>query len=229
MQVEYKSIDCSSLFELIRHDVTVPIRLEVDRIWHFACPASPVHYQSNSIKTARTSFLCTYNMLELASRIGTRLFFARTSEVYGDAVFHPQPESYRGWVNMIDIHSCDDEFKGYETLCFDYQRLCGTEIRVMRIFNTYGPRMLPEGSSVVSIFNVQALRGGLLTIYGNGTHTRSFCYVDDLIEGFILEINANHTGPMNIANGKEFIIRQFAQLVRLKVNPGLELIKQPLL
>ena len=150
-------------FELIRHDVTDPIRLECDRIWHLACPASPVHYQFNPIKTAKTSFLGTYNMLGLARRVGARLLLASTSEVYGDPEVHPQPESYRGCVNTIGIRSCYDEGKRIaETLCFDYQRMHDVEIRVMRIFNTYGPRMLPDDGRVVSNFIVQALKGCLL-------------------------------------------------------------------
>ncbi len=216
-------------FELIRHDVTEPIRLEVDRIWHLACPASPVHYQSNPIKTAKTSFLGTYNMLGLARRVGARLLLASTSEVYGDPEVHPQPESYRGCVNTIGIRSCYDEGKRIaETLCFDYQRMHGTEIRVMRIFNTYGPRMLPDDGRVVSNFIVQALLGQSLTLYGDGSQTRSFCYVDDLIEGMIRLMNGEHTGPINIGNPGEFTIRQLAERVRDRIQPGLELTTQPL-
>ncbi len=216
-------------FELIRHDVTEPIRLEVDRIWHLACPASPVHYQSNPIKTAKTSFLGTYNMLGLARRVGARLLLASTSEVYGDPEVHPQPESYRGCVNTIGIRSCYDEGKRIaETLCFDYQRMHGTEIRVMRIFNTYGPRMLPDDGRVVSNFIVQALLGQSLTLYGDGSQTRSFCYVDDLIEGMIRLMNGEHTGPVNIGNPGEFTIRQLAERVRDRIQPGLELTTQPL-
>ncbi|MDM7954505.1 MAG: SDR family oxidoreductase [Cyanobium sp. CZS 25K] len=216
-------------FELIRHDVTVPIRLEVDRVWHLACPASPVHYQSNPIKTAKTSFLGTYNMLGLARRVGARLLLASTSEVYGDPEVHPQPESYRGCVNTIGIRSCYDEGKRIaETLCFDYQRMHGTEIRVMRIFNTYGPRMLPDDGRVVSNFIVQALQGLPLTLYGDGSQTRSFCYVDDLIEGMIRLMNGDHTGPINIGNPGEFTIRQLAERVRDRIRPGLELTTQPL-
>jgi UDP-glucuronate decarboxylase len=216
-------------FELIRHDVTEPIRLEVDRIWHLACPASPVHYQSNPIKTAKTSFLGTYNMLGLARRVGARLLLASTSEVYGDPEVHPQPESYRGCVNTIGIRSCYDEGKRIaETLCFDYQRMHGTEIRVMRIFNTYGPRMLPDDGRVVSNFIVQALQGQSLTLYGDGSQTRSFCYVDDLIEGMIRLMNGEHTCPINIGNPGEFTIRQLAERVRDRIQPGLELTTQPL-
>lgn len=216
-------------FELIRHDVTEPIRLEVDRIWHLACPASPRHYQSNPIKTAKTSFLGTYNMLGLATRVGARLLLASTSEVYGDPEVHPQPESYRGSVNPIGIRSCYDEGKRIaEALCFDYMRMHGTEIRVVRIFNTYGPRMFPDDGRVVSNFIVQALRGEPLTLYGDGSQTRSFCYVDDLVEGLIRLMNGNHTGPINIGNPGEFTIKQLAELVLARINPDLPLTYLPL-
>ena len=216
-------------FELIRHDVTEPLLIEVDRIWHLACPASPVHYQFNPIKTAKTSFLGTYNMLGLARRVGARLLLASTSEVYGDPEVHPQPETYRGCVNTIGIRSCYDEGKRIaETLCFDYHRMHDTEIRVMRIFNTYGPRMLPDDGRVVSNFIVQALSGQQLTLYGDGRQTRSFCYVDDLIDGMIRMMNGDHNGPINIGNPGEFTIRQLAELVRNKINPQLKLIEKPL-
>ncbi|KZR73690.1 dTDP-glucose 4,6-dehydratase [Prochlorococcus marinus str. MIT 1320] len=216
-------------FELIRHDVTEPIKLEVDRIWHLACPASPVHYQFNPIKTAKTSFLGTYNMLGLARRVGARLLLASTSEVYGDPEIHPQPESYQGCVNTIGIRSCYDEGKRIaETLCFDYQRMHGTEIRVMRIFNTYGPRMLPDDGRVVSNFIMQALRDEPLTIYGDGLQTRSFCYVDDLIEGMIRLMRSENTGPINIGNPSEFTIRKLAELIRNRIQPNLQLISKPL-
>ena len=216
-------------FELIRHDVTEPIQLEVDRIWHLACPASPVHYQFNPIKTAKTSFLGTYNMLGLARRVGARVLLASTSEVYGDPEVHPQPESYRGCVNTIGIRSCYDEGKRIaETLCFDYQRMHDTEIRVMRIFNTYGPRMLPDDGRVVSNFIIQALKNKPLTLYGGGTQTRSFCYVDDLIEGMISLMNSNESGPINIGNPKEFTIKQLAEKIRLLTNPELSFIDQAL-
>tara|TARA_Y100001968_G_C19426010_1_gene754402 strand:+ start:574 stop:1524 length:951 start_codon:yes stop_codon:yes gene_type:complete len=216
-------------FELIRHDVTEPITLEIDRIWHLACPASPVNYQFNPIKTAKTSFLGTYNMLGLARRVGARILLASTSEVYGDPEIHPQPESYRGSVNPIGIRSCYDEGKRIaETLCFDYQRMHSLEIRVMRIFNTYGPRMLPNDGRVVSNFIVQALRGGPITIYGDGSQTRSFCYVDDLIEGMIKLMNGSNTGPVNIGNPNEFTIRQLANLICKKIDPSLSINFQPL-
>ncbi len=216
-------------FELIRHDVTEPIKLEVDRIWHLACPASPIHYQFNPIKTAKTSFLGTYNMLGLARRVGARFLLASTSEVYGDPEVHPQPESYRGCVNTTGIRSCYDEGKRIaETLCFDYQRMHRTEIRVARIFNTYGPRMLPDDGRVISNFIVQALTGKSLTIYGEGSQTRSFCYVDDLIEGLILLMNGKQTGPMNIGNPEQFTMNELANLVRNQINPDLDFSTQPL-
>ena len=216
-------------FELIRHDVTEPIKLEVDRIWHLACPASPIHYQFNPIKTAKTSFLGTYNMLGLARRVGARFLLTSTSEVYGDPEVHPQPESYRGCVNTTGIRSCYDEGKRIaETLCFDYQRMHGAEIRVARIFNTYGPRMLPDDGRVISNFIVQALTGKSLTIYGEGSQTRSFCYVDDLIEGLILLMNGKQTGPMNIGNPEQFTMNELANLVRNQINPDLDFSTQPL-
>ena len=211
-------------FELIRHDVTEPIRIEVDRIWHMACPASPKSYQYNPIKTAKTSFLGTYNMLGLARRIGARFLMASTSEIYGDPEIHPQPESYRGCVNTIGIRSCYDEGKRIsESLCFDYKRMHNLEIRVARIFNTYGPRMVADDGRVVSNFIVQALMGKSLTMYGDGSQTRSFCYVDDLVEGLIRLMNGKHTGPMNIGNPREFTIYELAEIIRLKVNPKLEI------
>ena len=216
-------------FELIRHDVTEPIRLEVDRIWHLACPASPVHYQFNPIKTAKTSFLGTYNMLGLARRVGARLLLASTSEVYGDPEVHPQPESYRGCVNTIGIRSCYDEGKRIaETLCFDYKRMHDVEVRVMRIFNTYGPRMLPDDGRVVSNFIVQALRGEDLTIYGDGSQTRSFCFVSDLIDGMIRLMESSCEGPVNIGNPSEFTIKELAEVVREAINPDLPLVYRPL-
>ena len=216
-------------FEHIRHDVTEPIKLEVDRIWHLACPASPIHYQFNPVKTAKTSFLGTYNMLGLARRVGARLLLASTSEVYGDPEVHPQPETYKGSVNTIGIRSCYDEGKRIaETLCFDYQRMSNLEIRVMRIFNTYGPRMLPDDGRVVSNFIVQAIKGEPLTLYGDGSQTRSFCFVDDLVEGMIRLMNGSHSGPMNIGNPSEFTIRQLAELVRALINPDLSIIEKPL-
>ena len=215
--------------ELIRHDVIEPINLEVDRIWHLACPASPVHYQFNPIKTSKTSFLGTYNMLGLARRVGARILLASTSEVYGDPEVHPQPENYRGNVNSLGPRSCYDEGKRIaETLCFDYNRMHGTEIRIIRIFNTYGPRMMPDDGRVISNFIVQALRGENLTLYGNGSQTRSFCYVDDLIEGMILHMNSKEIGPFNVGNPREFSIKELAEIIREKINPNLEFINKPL-
>ena len=216
-------------FELIRHDVTEPIKLEVDRIWHLACPASPIHYQFNPVKTAKTSFFGTYNMLGLARRVGARLLLASTSEVYGDPEVHPQPELYWGSVNPIGVRSCYDEGKRIaETLCFDYQRMNGVEVRVARIFNTYGPRMLLDDGRVVSNFIVQALRGEPLTLYGDGSQTRSFCYVSDLVEGLIRLMNGESTGPINLGNPEEFTIRELAELVRQQIKPDLPLVEKPL-
>ena len=216
-------------FEFIRHDVTEPILLEVDKIWHLACPASPVHYQSNPIKTAKTSFLGTYNMLGLAKRVDAKILFASTSEIYGDPEVHPQPESYRGCVNPIGIRSCYDEGKRIaETLCFDYQRLHGVAIKVARIFNTYGPRMLPDDGRVVSNFIVQSLQNKSLTLYGDGSQTRSFCYVDDLVDGLISLMNSDCAGPVNLGNPSEFKISELAEKVRSKINPNLEFIYKPL-
>jgi UDP-glucuronate decarboxylase len=216
-------------FELIRHDVTEPIKLEVDRIWHLACPASPIHYQFNPVKTAKTSFFGTYNMLGLARRVGARLLLASTSEVYGDPEVHPQPERYWGSVNPIGVRSCYDEGKRIaETLCFDYQRMNGVEVRVARIFNTYGPRMLLDDGRVVSNFIVQALRGEPLTLYGDGSQTRSFCYVSDLVEGLIRLMNGESTGPINLGNPEEFTIRELAELVCQQIKPDLPLVEKPL-
>ena len=216
-------------FEFIRHDITQPIHLEVNRIWHLACPASPIHYQSNPIKTAKTSFLGTLNMLGLAKRVGARILMASTSEVYGDPKEHPQKESYNGSVNPIGIRSCYDEGKRVaETLCFDYKRMHNVDIRVMRIFNTYGPRMNLKDGRVVSNFIVQALQKNNLTIYGDGSQTRSFCYVFDLIDGMIKLMNGRHNGPINIGNPNEFTIKELAEIVIEKINPRLEISYLPL-
>lgn len=216
-------------FELIRHDVTEPIRVEVDRIWHLACPASPLHYQHNPIKTAKTNFLGTYNMLGLAKRLKARFLLASTSEVYGDPEVHPQPENYRGCVNPIGIRSCYDEGKRIsETLCFDYKRTHNLDVRVVRIFNTYGPRMLHNDGRVISNFITQALLKKPLTVYGDGSQTRSFCYVDDLIEGIIKLMNSDYEGPINIGNPTEFTILELANLVKEKINPNLKIIFKPL-
>lgn len=203
-------------FEFVRHDVVDPFKAEVDRIYNLACPASPVHYQFNPIKTVKTSVMGAINCLGLAKRLrNARVLQASTSEVYGDPEVHPQPESYRGNVNPIGIRACYDEGKRCaETLFFDYHRENKVDIRVMRIFNTYGPRMMPNDGRVVSNFIVQALQGEELTLYGDGTQTRSFCYVDDLIEGMIRLMEQTETiGPINIGNPNEFTIRELAELV----------------
>ena len=216
-------------FELIRHDIVEPIHLEVDRIWHLACPASPVHYQYNPIKTAKTSFLGTYNMLGLAKRVKARILIASTSEVYGDPEIHPQPESYNGSVNINGIRSCYDEGKRIaETLCSDYRRMHNVDTRIVRIFNTYGPRMLPNDGRVVSNFICQALKGEPITIYGEGSQTRSFCFVKDLIEGITRLMNSDFKDPVNIGSPFEFTIKELAEIVRDKINPNLDFIYKPL-
>lgn len=216
-------------FELIRHDITEPIRLEVDQIYHLACPASPIHYQYNPVKTIKTNVLGTMNMLGLAKRVKARFFLASTSEVYGDPEVHPQPESYRGNVNTIGIRSCYDEGKRVaETLAFDYHRQNEVDIRVVRIFNTYGPRMLENDGRVVSNLIVQALKGIPLTIYGDGSQTRSFCYASDLIEGFIRLMNCDYVGPVNIGNPGEYTILQLAKTIQDMVNPDVALKFEPL-
>ena len=216
-------------FELIRHDVTEPIRLEVDQIYHLACPASPVHYQYNPVKTIKTNVMGTLNMLGLAKRVKARFFLASTSEVYGDPEVHPQPEEYRGSVNTIGIRSCYDEGKRVaETLAFDYHRQNDVDIRVVRIFNTYGPRMLENDGRVVSNFIVQALQGIPLTVYGDGAQTRSFCYVSDLVEGFIRLMNGDYIGPLNLGNPGEYTILELAQSVQKMINPDAELKFEPL-
>ncbi len=216
-------------FELIRHDITEPIRLEVDQIYHLACPASPVHYQYNAIKTVKTNVMGTLNMLGLAKRVKARFFLASTSEVYGDPDVHPQPETYWGNVNTIGIRSCYDEGKRMaETLTFDYHRSNDVDIRVVRIFNTYGPRMLPNDGRVVSNFIVQALQGKPLTVYGDGSQTRSFCYVSDLVEGFIRLMEGDFIGPVNLGNPGEYTILQLAETIQRMVNPDAELTFEPL-
>lgn len=203
-------------FEFIRHDVTEPVYVEVDQIYNLACPASPVHYQHNPIKTTKTSVYGALNMLGLAKRVHASILQASTSEVYGDPEIHPQPESYRGCVNTIGIRSCYDEGKRVaETLFSDYRRQNNVNTKLMRIFNTYGPRMNKHDGRVVSNFIVQALQNKDITIYGDGSQTRSFCYVDDLIEGMILLMNSREDfmGPVNIGNPSEFTILQLAQLV----------------
>lgn len=218
-------------FELMRHDVTFPLYVEVDEIFNLACPASPVHYQFDPVQTTKTSVHGAINMLGLAKRTNAKIFQASTSEVYGDPEVHPQPESYWGKVNPIGIRSCYDEGKRCaETLFFDYHRQHNLRIKVARIFNTYGPRMHPNDGRVVSNFIVQALRGEDITIYGEGQQTRSFCYVDDLIEGFLRLMNTSDdiTGPINLGNPGEFTIRQLAERVLELVGSSSRLIFQPL-
>ena len=216
-------------FEIIRHDVTEPIQLEVDQIWHLACPASPIHYQENPIKTAKTSFLGTYNMLGLARRVKARFLLASTSEVYGNPKESPQSESYHGYVNPVGPRSCYDEGKRVaETLCSDYQRIHNLDIRIMRIFNTYGPRMKPNDGRVVSNLICQALQKKPLTIYGDGLQTRSFCYVDDLIDGMFNLMKSNSNSPTNIGNPEEITILDLAKKIKGKINPKLEIVFKPL-
>jgi UDP-glucuronate decarboxylase len=203
-------------FEIVRHDVTFPLYLEVDEIFNLACPASPIHYQNDPVQTTKTSVHGAINLLGLAKRLGARILQASTSEVYGDPQVHPQPESYRGHVNPIGTRACYDEGKRCaETLFFDYHRQCGVEVKVVRIFNTYGPRMHPADGRVVSNFIVQALKGENLVLYGTGEQTRSFCYVDDLIEGVLrmMDTPSEFTGPVNLGNPGEFTMRELADQV----------------
>ena len=203
-------------FELMRHDVTFPLYVEVDEIYNLACPASPVHYQYDPVQTTKTSVIGAINMLGLAKRVKAKIFQASTSEVYGDPVVHPQPESYWGNVNPIGFRSCYDEGKRCaETLFFDYRRQHKLSVKVARIFNTYGPRMHPHDGRVVSNFIVQALQGADITLYGDGQQTRSFCYVDDLVDGFmrLMDTPDEVTGPINLGNPNEFTIRELADLV----------------
>jgi UDP-glucuronate decarboxylase len=218
-------------FEFMRHDVTFPLFVEVDEIYNLACPASPVHYQHDPVQTTKTSVHGAINMLGLAKRLGVKILQASTSEVYGDPAVHPQKEDYWGHVNPIGPRSCYDEGKRCaETLFFDYNRQHGLPIKVMRIFNTYGPRMHPADGRVVSNFIVQALKGAPITIYGDGSQTRSFCYVDDLIEGMIrlMETGPEITGPINIGNPNEFTIRELATKVIELTGARSELVEQPL-
>lgn len=217
-------------FELMRHDVVDPFKCEVDQIYNLACPASPVHYQFNPIKTIKTSVMGAINCLGLAKRVKARVFQASTSEVYGDPDVHPQPESYRGLVNPIGPRACYDEGKRCaETLFFDYHRENGVDIRVARIFNTYGPRMLPDDGRVVSNFIVQALADRDLTVYGDGSQTRSFCYVDDLIEAFVRFMNQTAiVGPLNLGNPAEFTVRELAETVIALTGSKGRIVCQPL-
>lgn len=221
----------NSRFELMRHDVTFPLYVEVDEIYNLACPASPIHYQHDPVQTTKTSVHGAINMLGLAKRVGAKILQASTSEVYGDPEVHPQTEGYWGNVNPIGIRSCYDEGKRCaETLFFDYHRQHDLSIKVMRIFNTYGPRMHPDDGRVVSNFIVQALKGQPLTIYGDGSQTRSFCYVDDLVRGMISLMNTSSdiTGPINVGNPNEFTILELAQTVKQLTGSDSDIVIKPL-
>lgn len=218
-------------FELLRHDVTFPLFVEVDAIYNLACPASPVHYQRDPVQTTKTSVHGAINMLGLAKRVRARILQASTSEVYGDPEVHPQPESYWGRVNPVGVRSCYDEGKRCaETLFFDYHRQHRLQIKVARIFNTYGPRMHPEDGRVVSNFIVQALRGEAITMYGDGEQSRSFCYVSDLIEGLVrlMDTGDDVTGPLNLGNPAEFTMRRLAELVIELTGSSSRIVHRPL-
>jgi len=217
-------------FELVRHDIVLPILLEVDKIYHLACPASPIHYQYNPVKTIKTSILGTLNMLGIAKRTKARLLLASTSEVYGDPAVHPQKEDYWGNVNPIGIRSCYDEGKrAAETLMMDYHRQSRVDIRIVRIFNTYGPRMLPDDGRVVSNFIVQALKGQDITVYGDGSQTRSFCYADDLVEGLVRMMECEKfTGPVNLGNPDEYTILDFAKKIIAMTGSKSKIVHKPL-
>ena len=218
-------------FEFMRHDVTFPLFVEVDEIYNLACPASPIHYQHDPVQTTKTSVHGAINMLGLAKRLGCKILQASTSEVYGDPSVHPQSEEYWGHVNPIGIRSCYDEGKRCaETLFFDYHRQNGVPIKVARIFNTYGPRMHPADGRVVSNFIMQALKGEPITIYGDGSQTRSFCYVDDLIRGLmaLMETGPETTGPINIGNPNEFTVRELAEKVIAVIGSSSQIVQEPL-
>lgn len=215
-------------FELIRHDVVEPLLLEVDQIYHLACPASPVHYKFNPVKTIKTNVVGTLNMLGLAKRVGARFLLTSTSEVYGDPLQHPQVETYWGNVNPIGVRSCYDEGKRTaETLTMDYHRGAGVEVRIARIFNTYGPRMCIDDGRVVSNFVAQALRKEPLTVYGDGKQTRSFQYVSDLVEGLIRLMEGEHVGPFNLGNPGEFTMLELAQVVQETIDPNAKIEFRP--
>ena len=218
-------------FDLLRHDITLPLTVEVDEIYNLACPASPIHYQFDPVKTTKTSVHGAINMLGLAKRVKAKIFQASTSEVYGDPLVHPQPEGYWGNVNPIGIRSCYDEGKRCaETLFFDYWRQHQLKIKVVRIFNTYGPRMHPQDGRVVSNFIIQALKGEDITLYGDGSQTRSFCFVTDLVEGFVRMMGTGDeiTGPINLGNPREFTIKQLATLVIEMTGSKSKLVQHPL-
>ena len=217
------------LFEIIKHDITKPIIIDADKIWHLACPASPIHYQKDPIETTKICFLGTLNMLELALRNKSKILLASTSEIYGDPQISPQDESYRWWVNNIGIRSCYDEGKRIaESLFFDYWRSRKVDICVARIFNTYGPNMLQNDGRVISNFICQAIAQKPLTIYGDGNQTRSFCYVNDLVDGLYKLMESNLIGPVNLGNPDEMTILNLAKLVKEKLNQNIEIIHKPL-
>jgi UDP-glucuronate decarboxylase len=221
----------SERFEVLRHDVTAPLHVEVDEIYDLACPASPVHYQHNPVKTTKTSVHGAINLLDMATRLGAKILLASTSEVYGDPEVHPQPESYWGNVNPIGVRACHDEGKRCaETLFFDFHRQKRLRIKVARIFNTYGPRMHPDDGRVVSNFIVQALRGADLTVYGDGTQTRSFCYVDDMVDALVLLMDSpdDFTGPVNLGTPGEFTILELARRVIAQTGTKSQIAFRPL-
>ncbi len=217
-------------FELVRHDIVLPILLEVDKIYHLACPASPIHYQYNPVKTIKTSILGTLNMLGIAKRVKARILLASTSEVYGDPEVHPQKEDYWGHVNPIGIRSCYDEGKrAAEALMMDFHRQNRVDIKIVRIFNTYGPRMLPDDGRVVSNFIVQALKGKDITVYGEGSQTRSFCYVDDLVDGMVRMMDReDFIGPVNLGNPDEYTILDFAKKIVAMTGSKSKIVHKPL-
>lgn len=217
-------------FEIVRHDIVEPLYVEAEHVFNLACPASPRHYQYNPVKTMKTSVLGTLNLLGLAKRVKARILQASTSEVYGDPEVHPQPESYRGNVNIMGIRACYDEGKrAAETLCYDYQRMHNVDIRVVRIFNTYGPNMEIEDGRVVSNFIVQALRGEDITVYGDGSQTRSFCFVTDLVRGLLAFMeHPDFHGPMNLGNDREFTILELAEMVIRLTKSNSKIVRKPL-
>ena len=224
-----KNLLSNPLFKIIKHDVTKPLNIEADKIWHLACPASPIDYQNDPIETSRTIFIGTYNMLQLAKKFRAKFFLASTSEVYGDPQEHPQKESYRGSVNTTGIRSCYVEGKRLaETLCADFKRIHSLDIRIARIFNTYGPHMRSDDGRVISNFIIQALKKKSLTIYGEGHQTRSFCFVDDLIDAMILLINSNYHEPINIGNPQEIGIKEIALLINKLTNNYNDFLYMPL-
>ncbi len=225
----YRELVLSGRFEFIRHDVIEPILLEVDQIYHLACPASPVHYQYNPVKTIKTNVIGTYHMLGLAKRVKARILLASTSEVYGDPQVHPQPETYWGHVNPIGVRSCYDEGKRVaETLASDYHRQHGIAIRIARIFNTYGPNMSMDDGRVMTNFICQALRKEPITVYGDGRQTRSFCYVSDLIEGLCRLMASDYAAPVNLGNDQEVSMLELVQMIEKIIDRPLEAVRQPL-